>query len=50
MSAPQTSYELSVRLLTGNGPQAIDKQTVELRGILASTPRHSAASREQLGK
>ena len=38
MSAPQTAYEPSVRLLTGNGPQAVDKQTAELRSILTDTP------------
>jgi putative intracellular protease/amidase len=46
MSAPQTAYEPSVRLLTGNGPQAIDQQTAELRSILT----HSPAARPTSGK
>ncbi|MEV5491202.1 hypothetical protein AB0L47_24955 [Streptomyces bobili] len=46
MSAPQTAYEPSVRLLTGNGPQAVDKQTAELRSILT----HSPAARRTSGK
>jgi len=46
MSAPQTAYEPTVRLLTGNGPQAVDKQTAELRRILT----HSPASRRADGK
>ena len=36
ISAPLLAYEPSVRLLTGNGPQAIDQQTVKLRTILTS--------------
>ena len=31
ISAPKLAYEPSVRLLTGNGPQAIDQQTAKLR-------------------
>ncbi|MET7458717.1 hypothetical protein ABZT03_44420 [Streptomyces sp. NPDC005574] len=46
ISAPQTAYEPTVRLLTGNGPQAIDQQTAELRRILT----HSPASRRADGK
>src|SRR5207245_7680742 len=37
ISAPQLAYEPSVRLLTGNGPQAIDEQTAKLRNILTDT-------------
>lgn len=33
--APKLSYEPSVRLLTGNGPQAIDQQTANLRMVAA---------------
>lgn len=36
IAAPKLVYEPSVRLLTGNGPQAIDRQTVKLRSILTS--------------
>ncbi|MDT0571993.1 hypothetical protein RM704_31840 [Streptomyces sp. DSM 3412] len=46
ISAPALAYEPSVRLLTGNGPQAIDKQTAELRSILT----HSPAARRTSGK
>ncbi|HEU4668936.1 MAG TPA: hypothetical protein VFS79_14885 [Arthrobacter sp.] len=34
IAAPLLAYEPSVRLLTGNGPQAIDQQTAKLRSIL----------------
>ncbi|MFJ9026764.1 hypothetical protein ACIRPU_43580 [Streptomyces sp. NPDC102259] len=47
MSAPQTAYEPSVRLLTGNGPQAIDKQTAELRSILTHSPAARPTSSKQ---
>lgn len=40
MAAPLLAYEPSVRLLTGNGPQAIDQQAARLRAILAET-RHT---------
>jgi hypothetical protein len=46
MSAAKLAYEPSVRLLTGNGPQAIDKQTAKLRSILT----HSPAARRTSGK
>src|SRR3954451_9324030 len=46
ISAPKLAYEPSVRLLTGNGPQAIDKQTAKLRSILT----HSPAARRTSGK
>lgn len=35
-SAPKLAYEPSVRLLTGNGPQAIDRQADELRRIVTT--------------
>ncbi|WP_314616953.1 type 1 glutamine amidotransferase family protein [Streptomyces stackebrandtii] len=35
---PETAYEPSVRLLTGNGPAAVDMQTAELRRILTDSP------------
>src|SRR5207249_5127246 len=38
ISAAKLAYEPSVRLLTGNGPQAIDQQTAKLRTILTDTP------------
>ncbi|WP_314616954.1 type 1 glutamine amidotransferase family protein [Streptomyces stackebrandtii] len=47
MSAPQTAYEPSVRLLTGNGPQAVDKQTAELRRILTRNPAAHRAGGKQ---
>ncbi|WP_375586852.1 hypothetical protein [Flagellimonas aurea] len=37
IAAPLLAYEPSVQLLTGNGPQAIDKQIAKLRSILTST-------------
>jgi putative intracellular protease/amidase len=46
VSAPKLAYEPSVGLLTGNGPQAIDKQTAKLRSILT----HSPAARRTSGK
>src|SRR5881397_2662403 len=47
ITAATLAYEPSVRLLTGNGPQAIDKQTAKLRTILTDTPaaRRTVASR-----
>lgn len=41
--AVKLAYEPSVRLLTGNGPQAIDQQTAKLRNILTTSPatRHA---------
>ncbi|MFJ9250272.1 hypothetical protein [Streptomyces sp. NPDC101776] len=47
MSAPQTAYEPTVRLLTGNGPQAVDKQTAELRRILTHSPASRRADSKQ---
>lgn len=46
ISAATLAYEPSVRLLTGNGPQAIDKQTAKLRSILTGNRavKTSAAS------
>jgi hypothetical protein len=37
-----------VRLLTGNGPQAIDQQTAKLRTILTDTPAHQQQAAEQV--
>ncbi len=37
MSAPLLAYEPSVRVLTGNGPQAIDMQTAKLRSVLVES-------------
>src|SRR5438093_2075455 len=48
ISAPQLAYEPSVRLLTGNGPQAIDQQTAKLRTILTDTPVHQQQAAEQV--
>jgi putative intracellular protease/amidase len=43
-SAPKLAYEPSVRLLTGNGPQAIDEQTAKLRSVLTGTQATRRAS------
>jgi len=48
ISAPQLAWEPSVRLLTGNGPQAIDQQTAKLRTILTDTPAHQQQAAEQV--
>ena len=42
ISAANLAYEPSVRLLTGNGPQAIDQQTAKLRAILTEARRSDA--------
>jgi hypothetical protein len=47
-SAPKLAYQPSVRLLTGNGPQAIDQQTAKLRTILADTPAHPQQAAERV--
>jgi len=39
-----------VRLLTGNGPQAIDQQAAKLRSVLTSTRAARRASGKQLSK
>lgn len=48
ISAATVVYEPTVRLLTGNGPQAIDKQTAKLRQVLTSSPRPRRASGKQI--
>ncbi|MET0729152.1 MAG: hypothetical protein ABWZ76_12725, partial [Acidimicrobiales bacterium] len=50
ISAPQLAYEPSVRLLTGNGPQAIDQQTAKLRSVLTSNRAVTRASGKQLSR
>jgi hypothetical protein len=50
ISAPKLAYEPSVRLLTGNGPQAIDQHTAKLRSVLTSTRTARRASSKQLSK
>ena len=42
IAAPLLAYEPSVRLLTGNGPQAIDQQAARLRTLLTSIGASSA--------
>ncbi|MEV7289885.1 hypothetical protein AB0O01_35950 [Streptomyces sp. NPDC093252] len=37
-SSVRVVYDPALRLLTGNGPQAIDQQTRRLRSVLAETP------------
>lgn len=49
-SAPKLAYEPSVRLLTGNGPQAIDQQTAKLRSILTDIPVAGRTNSKQLSK
>jgi putative intracellular protease/amidase len=44
ISAPKLAYEPSVRLLTGNGPQAIDQQTAKLREILDGAKQRATRS------
>jgi putative intracellular protease/amidase len=46
ISAAKLAYEPSVRLLTGNGPQAIDQQAAKLRSVLTSTRAAQRASGE----
>lgn len=48
IAAPLLAYEPSVRLLTGNGPQAIDQQAAKLRSVLTSTHAARRASGTQL--
>ena len=50
ISAATLAYEPSVRLLTGNGPQAIDQQTAKLRTILTDTPAARRTNHKQLSK
>ena len=50
ISAPKLAYEPSVRLLTGNGPQAIDQQAAKLRSVLTSTRATRRASSKQLSR
>jgi putative intracellular protease/amidase len=50
MAAPLLAYEPSMRLLTGNGPQAIDQQAAKLRSVLTSTRTAQRASGKQLSK
>ncbi len=50
ISAAKLAYEPSVRLLTGNGPQAIDQQAAKLRSVLTSTRAARRASGKQLSK
>jgi hypothetical protein len=39
-----------VRLLTGNGPQAIDQQTAKLRSVLTGNRAVKSASGKQLSR
>jgi len=50
IAAPLLTYEPSVRLLTGNGPQAIDQQTAKLRSTLTGTRGSQRPSAKQLTK
>jgi len=50
IAAPKLAYEPSVRLLTGNGPQAIDQQAAKLRSVLTSTQTARRARGKQLTK
>ena len=48
VAAAKLAYEPSVRLLTGNGPQAIDRQTARLRDILTNTAAVRATGVEHM--
>ncbi|HEV8698774.1 MAG TPA: hypothetical protein VGQ89_13850 [Candidatus Limnocylindrales bacterium] len=48
IAAPLVAYEPSVRLLTGNGPQAIDQHTAKLRSVLTGTRAAQPTSNTQL--
>ena len=48
IAAPQLAYEPSVRLLTGNGPQAIDRQTARLHDLLTNTAVFRATGVEHM--
>lgn len=50
IAAPLLAYEPSVRLLTGNGPQAIDQQAAKLRSVLTGTRAARRASGKQLSE
>jgi len=50
ISAAKLAYEPSVRLLAGNGPQAIDQQTAKFRTIPTDTPAARPANGKQLSK
>ncbi|MER8481271.1 hypothetical protein [Mesorhizobium sp. M1322] len=50
IAAPLLAYEPSVRLLTGNGPQAIDQQAAKLRSVLIGTRAARRASGKQLSE
>lgn len=50
IAAPKLAYEPSVRLLTGNGPQAIDEQAATLRRVLTSDPAATRSSVTPLNK
>lgn len=50
ISAAKLAYEPSVRLLTGNGPQAIDQQTAKLRDVLTGTRAPQRAGGKQMSK
>ena len=50
ISAATVAYEPSVRLLTGNGPQAIDKQAAKLREVLTSSLAARRGSAELLSR
>jgi putative intracellular protease/amidase len=48
IAGPQLAYEPSVRLLTGNGPQAIDRQTARLHDLLTNTAAVRATGVEHM--
>jgi len=53
ISAAKLAYEPSVRLLTGNGPQAIDQQTAKLREAMErlwSQAGATSGNRSQIGQ
>jgi len=48
IAAAKLAYEPSVRLLTGNGPQAIDRQTARLHDLLTNTAAVRATGVEHM--
>jgi hypothetical protein len=48
IGAAKLAYEPSVRLLTGNGPQAIDRQTARLHDLLTNTAAVRATGVEHM--
>ncbi|MGU3435962.1 hypothetical protein ACNHUS_23445 [Actinomycetes bacterium M1A6_2h] len=50
IAAPKVAYEPSVRLLTGNGPQAIDEQAAKLRSVVTGNRAAVSSPASQLNE